>query len=422
MITIRAHDFILTVALVAGFVTCASVSDARAAQNVEPAAGLWHAWMDCPGGELPFMLRLEKQGDAWHAQIVNGKERLTVPVVEVKDGKVVLNIDYYDSHIEARLTEDGKRMDGQWRKKGKGTDWSKLEFHATAGARPRFDVDADTATYRRGQIDGTWRVDFSKSDEPAVGLFEVRPDFTATGTFMTTTGDYRFLAGTFDGRYLNLSCFDGVHVFLFKAELMTDGSLKGDFWSRDTWHETWTAHHAEGFALPDAFTQTKVTGPVDLAAIKLPDADGKMHSLGDPEFAGKPMVIEIFGTWCPNCHDATQYLVELSKRYGDKGLRIVGLAFELTNDFERDARQVRTYAKRLHVLYPILIGGMADKDRVASVVPFIDGLHSYPTTIFIDAKGKVRGIHTGYAGPATGVHYLNQKAKFESIIKSMLEE
>jgi len=404
-------------------VTCCLASPAADASGARvPVTGTWRAWLDSPGGELPFMMKIERQGKAWHAQIINGRERITVPVFKVKDGKVVIGIDYYDSQIDARLADDGRRLDGRWRKKAKGDDWSELEFHATAGMQPRFEVDPDTATYRPGAIDGAWRVDFSSSDTPAVGLFQVKPDHTATGTFMTTTGDYRFLSGTFDGRRLKLSCFDGAHAFLFKAELKTDGTLEGDFWSRDSWQETWTARRAEGFALPDPFQLTEATGPVRLEEIKLPDVDGRVRSLGDPAFAGKAMIIEVFGTWCPNCHDATEYLVELDRRYGDRGLRIVGLAFELTGDFKRDARVVRTYAERHGVLYPILIAGLAEKDRVASVVPFIDRLRSYPTTIFLDDEARVHAIHTGFAGPATGVHYLNQKAKFESIIASLLDE
>jgi thiol-disulfide isomerase/thioredoxin len=420
--SIRRRDSIDRAVRLLAVLACVTTGIARAEDDAVPAEGPWRAWLDSPGGALPFELQFERQGTGWHVLIINGRERIPVPVVKVGENEVILGIDYYDSQITARLAPDGRRLDGTWRKKARGAEWTQMEFHATAGRQPRFIVDHETATYRRGLLDGQWRVDFSSSDQPAVGLFEARPDHTATGTFMTPTGDYRYLAGTFDGRDLKLSTFDGAHAFLFKAEMKPGGTLAGDFWSRDKWHETWTARRANGSTLPDPFAMTEAVGPVRLADLKLPDVDGTLRSLAEPEFAGDAMIIEIFGTWCPNCHDATEYLVELERRYGDRGLAIVALAFELTGDFKRDARLVQTYAKRHEVTYPILIAGLADKDRVASVVPFIDRLRSYPTTIFLTADGEIRAIHTGFAGPATGVNHLSQKAKFEAIIESMLTE
>ncbi len=385
--------------------------------------GSWHAWFDSPGGAMPFGLKFKLQRGSWQAWIINGPERIPVPVVTVADGKVTIGIDYYDSSITATMSEGGKRLDGKWRKKAKGEDWNELDFHATAGKQPRFPIDLDAVSADPAvSIDGAWRVKFEKSEQPALGMFQAKPDHIATGTFLTTTGDYRFLAGTFDGRHLNLSCFDGAHAFLFKAEVTPEGKLSGDFWSRDTWHETWTAGRSSSFSLPDPFALTKPTGKVSFADIEFPDADGVKHVLDGEAFKGKARIIEIFGTWCPNCHDATNYLVQLDKRYRDRGLSIVALAFELTGDFKRDARLVKTYAERHEVTYPILIAGMADKDQVAKAFPFIDKLRSYPTTIFLDATGEIKAIHTGFSGPATGVVYLNQRAKFESIIESLLKE
>ncbi len=408
-------------ALVAAIIVPTPAQAQQGTMRLEP--GPWHAWFDSPGGPLPFDLKFQVQRSGWVAWIINGPERIRVPVVTVGDGKVTLSIDYYDSTITATISESGKRLDGKWRKKSKGDKWNELDFHATAGNQPRFPTDLDAIRPDPTvSIDGEWRVDFAKSADPALGLFQTRPDHTATGTFMTTTGDYRFLAGTFDGRHLNLSCFDGAHAFLFKAEVTPQGKLAGDFWSRDTWHETWNAQRSTSFSLPDPFALTKPTGKVSFADIEFPDADGVKQSLDGEAFQGKARIIELFGTWCPNCHDATEYLVEIDKRYRDRGLSIVALAFELTGDFKRDARLVKTYAERHGVTYPILIAGIADKEQVAKAVPFIDKMRSYPTTIFLDATGEIKAIHTGFSGPATGVAYLNQRAKFEAIIESLLKE
>lgn len=386
-----------------------------------PQAGIWRAWFDSPGGQLPFGLEFKMKRGTRHAWIINEPERIPIPIVSVDRGHVTLDIDYYDSKITAALSNDGKRMDGKWRRKSTGDEWSVLEFHAIFGRARRFSATEDAAaTQRSVSIDGHWRVTFSKTSDDAIGIFQTRPDLTATGTFMTTTGDYRFLAGTFDGRHLNLSGFDGAHAFLFKAELTQEGTLAGDFWSRDTWHETWTARRAEGFALPDPFQQTLPSGEGSLDDMAFPDIDGRMQSLSSKPFAGKARIVMIFGSWCPNCHDATAYMIELDRRYRDRGLTIVGLAFELTGQFERDAKQVRTYIKRNGVTYPVLIAGVSDKQKATKKLPIIDKLRSFPTTLFFDAKGRLKAVHTGFTGPATGVTYLNQRAKFESIIETLL--
>ena len=130
----------------------------------------------------------------------------------------------------------------------------------------------------------------------------------------------------------------------------------------------------------------------------------------------------MFGSWCPNCHDAAAYFAELQKRYGDKGLSILGLAFELTGDLQRDAEQVRKYLKRHGSNYPVLIAGMADKAKASESLPLLDRVRSYPTTIFIDSSGQIRAVHTGFSGPATGAAYSELRQKFETLIESMLDD
>ncbi len=386
-----------------------------------PQTGMWRAWLDSPGGELPFGLELARGVDGWSAWLINGPERIEIPRVRVDGESVVLEMDHYDSRIHARLSQHGKRLDGTWSKQGAGTKQSKLPFRAMAGGGPRFSQREKNSP--AGSIDGRWLVKFSSSEDPAVGIFETKSATgVALGTFLTTTGDYRFLEGDWDGRRLRLSCFDGAHAFLFEAELGEDGNLAGDFWSRDSWHETWTARRDSNARLPDAFTQTQWNERVDFAALKFPDVDGKVRSLADAEFAGQARIIEVFGTWCPNCNDAVRYLVELHDKYGDRGLSIVGLAFEHTGDFTRDARQVRRFAQRYGVKYPLLVAGLSDKKKASQAIPLLDRVRSYPTTIFLHADGRVRAVHTGYTGPATGEAHDQLRNKFEALIEELLAE
>lgn len=383
--------------------------------------GLWRAWLDSPGGQLPFGLELADADGATSAWLINGAERIEVPRVSLDGPTLVLDIDYYDSKITATLSPDGTKLDGMWVKRASGGGWTKMSFHATAGKASRFSREkpaAESATKHR--VGGRWSVTFAGSDDPAVALFEHQPDGTVTGTVMTTTGDYRYLAGNLEGDRLRLSCFDGAHAFLFDARVLADGSLRGDFWSRDTWHEAWTARRDETAKLPDAFAMTTWNSDRSPDELFFPDLSGRLRSFNDPAFQGKARIVVVFGTWCPNCHDASTYLVELQRRYGPHGLKVLGLAFELTGEFARDAQQVRTYVKRHGITYPVLVAGVSDKKKASAALPVLDRLRAYPTTIFLDAAGKVHAVHTGFSGPATGEAHQKLRAKFEGLIEEML--
>lgn len=397
----------------------------QAALTAQPAqtplrAGAWRAWLDCPGGELPFGLMLEIHGDECSATIENGEEKIRVPHATWSNGELVLSIDHYDSAIRARPSDDGATLTGTWKKRRGADVWAELPFHAEFGATPRFRLLEKTAA-PRADFAGRWSVTFTE-DGPAVGVFAADEKGGLSGTFLTPTGDYRYLAGVVERDRGRLSCFDGAHAFLFDFRLRDDGTIAGDFWSAANFHDTWTAKRDPTAKLPDAFAETKWTGAVPLSQLEFPDVDGTKRSLGDKSFAGRARIIYIFGSWCPNCHDLTDYMVELQKKYGERGLSIVGLAFELTGDFDRDARQVRAYAAKHGVTYPLLVAGVADKAKASAVFPDLDRIRAYPTTIFLNGDGQIRGVHTGFSGPATGPDYSALRKDFENLIERTLSE
>jgi len=395
------------------------LADARGENLVH--TGRWRAWLDSPGGELPFEIEISRGDSGWSATIINSPEHIAVPVVTVRDGVLTLGMDYFDSTIVANASRGGARLDGVWKKKSVGDQWTQMSFHATAGDQPRFAPlphgDGEALPLRR-----RWTVKFNKTDDLAVGVFEHTAGDSVVATFLTTTGDYRFLAGSWESGRLRLSCFDGAHAFLFDARLETDGRLSGDFWSRDRWHETWVARPDAAATLPDPFTQTKWVGKVPLADLVFPDVDGRRRSLADPSFAGKARIIEIFGTWCPNCHDASEYLIELDARYRATGLSVLGLAFELSGKFSRDARQVGRYIDRVGVTYPVLVAGESDKKKASELFPVLDRVRSFPTFVFMHGDGRVRAVYTGFTGPATGEAYGELRHRFEAIIEELLAE
>ena len=392
----------------------------------EPRPGHWRAWLESPGGPLPFGLDIQRTGvpgalDAW---IINGSERIKIPTAMIDLDTITLDIPHYDSVIVASIEPDGRSLVGRWTKRTGEDSWADMGFRAAQSDTPlpRFEPVNGIDRLWKGRFPRRWRVRFDSSDDHAVAIFDVHDDNTVTGTFLTTTGDYRYLAGDIVHGNLRLSTFDGAHAFLFDAQLQDDGSLVGDFWSRDTWHESWTATPDPDAALPDAFGQVAWTGAAELSELTFPDLDGHLRSLDDDAFAGKARIIEVFGSWCPNCHDHADFMAELDRTYRDRGLSIVGLAFEITVDYDRSATQVRRFTQRHGIEYPVLIAGLYDKTKATKTLRVLSRVKSYPTTIFMDAKGEVRAIYSGYSGPATGDAHLKLREDFIRVIEDLLRD
>lgn len=377
----------------------------------------WRAVLECPGGEIPFGLELAETDRGPRAVLVNGPERRVLDRVEREGARLVIHCDPYDSRLEATLAEDGRTMTGEWIRYRTADTETRLPFRATAGGADRFPPNDGAPSADR--FAGRWRVKFSASDDPAVAIL-AGDGAEVHGTFLTTLGDYRWLAGDARGDTLRLSVFDGAHAFLFTAKLDADGRLAGDFWSRDSWHETWTAERDESAALPDAFALTHWTGAVPLGKLVFPDLAGERRSLADPAFAGKARLIVLFGSWCPNCYDQSAYLVELRRRYGDAGLAVQGLAFEFGDDLERQTDVLERYRDHHGIDFPILVAGTSDKAAASAAFPVLDRVRAYPTTLFLDRTGRVRAVYTGFSGPATGAAHERLKQRFEGLIEDLL--
>ena len=404
-------------AAVAAAVALSAVAVLAACHRAAPEVkmGTYRAVLQVPGGDLPFGLELSNQGSATVGYLVNGKERL--PLSEVKiDGK---HLEIRMPGYETRLTAEavGDQLHGEVYLDKLGGKDQHIPLQATWGVGYRFFANP-TSTY--ANMSGRWAVslvDDSGAAEVAVGEFAQSAD-VVTGTFLTATGDQRFLAGQVQGDELYLSTFDGGHVFLYKATLAADGSLAGDYWSGLKYHEKWTAKRDPNAALPDAYQLTAMRTGAQSFDFAFPDLAGNTVSSQDPKFRGKVLIVALAGSWCPNCHDEAAFLAPLYKEYRARGLEIVSLMFEHFGDFQRAAAATQRFRQNYGIEYTTLIAGISDKDEAAKKLPMLDRVYAFPTTIFIDRKGKVRKIHTGFSGPATGEHY----TQFVNEVKATLEQ
>ena len=273
---------------------------------------------------------------------------------------------------------------------------------------------------------GRWETVFSPDSEEdrydAIGIFR-QIGMKVTGTFSTTTGDYRYLEGTRNGDQLRLSTFDGAHAFLFTATIKGD-SLEGVFYSGNHWREPFRAKRNSNYELPDSNDLTYLKEGYDNISFSFPDATGTMVSLDDNRFKDKVVLVQIMGSWCPNCLEETQFYVEYLKNNPNIDLEIVGLAFEYAPTQEKAFASIQRLQERLEVPYPILLAqyGTEDKKLANEKLPMLNHVLSYPTSIYIDKEGTVRRIHTGFNGEATGEKYLEFEKGFQEFIQELLNE
>ena len=353
-------------------------------------------------GEVPFLFEIEYvTEDSFVMIIENGEERIVVDDIEIghdiRTAHDTIRIDFpvYDTYIRGEY--EGGVIEGEWVVKYKNN--YSIPFVARYGQGRRFgDFDKPPLT----DVSGKWQVAFTDegSTYPAVAEFEQTGN-RLTGTFRTETGDYRYLDGNVLGNKLYLSVFDGSHAFVFEGKLTDENAIVGSFRSGKHYRATWTATRDAGATLPDPGTLTSLNAGYETIDFSFPDADGNVVSLSDARFAGKPKVVQILGTWCPNCRDETNFLTNYLAANPDSDVEVIGLAFERYRDAETVDERLRQYTREMELPYPLLRAGYYDKQEAATRLPMLDKVMSYPTLLFVDRDNRVRHIHTGFNGPAT---------------------
>lgn len=382
-----------------------------------PRTGPWRLDLDLKGELLPVVFDLDHDSSGWSMVVHNGEERILIRDIELHNDTLHVRMPLYDSEFRGIVKNDSL-IAGAWHNYLKGPDYQ-IPFVAHAGLRPRFDGDTSAAI----SVNGIWETHFSSGTNDAydaLGIF-TQHGAHVSGTFGTETGDYRFLDGIATGDSMKLSCFDGSHAFLFTAALRHD-SLVGRYWSGIHWQEPWVAVRNPDYRLRDPDSLTFLREGYTMADFSFPSIDGPMVSVKDSAHAGKVLMVQIMGSWCPNCVDETRLLDEMYAEYRDRGLGVIAVAFEKYDDPKKAVSQLKRFRDNLEVKYDIVYAGHANKEEASAKLPFLDHVMSYPTCIFIDRKGLVRRIRTGFYGPGTGDHYTNYRRNLRSFLEQLLAE
>lgn len=373
--------------------------------------GLWRATLALPDAPLPFNFEMKQENGKYVMEIINGEERIDADEITIKDDSMFVHLPVFDS--EFRLKMEDKSMHGEWINYAR-RETPRIKFNAEYGNGQRF----ISSTPANKNISGRWEawLDAGTPDSSlAIGVF-TQQEQIVNGTFLSASGDHRYLSGIVNGDTLWLSTFDGSHCWLYRA-IISDDKMNGTMWSGNNSKSGWIAKRNEKIELPDA---SKITSMSSKPIFTFPDADSNLVSINDDRFKNKAVLIQIMGSWCPNCLDETKFFVEYYNKHHREGLEIIGLAFEKTADFKKAAANLKRLKQRYNIPYPLLYAGFIGKDAVKKALPSINNFFSYPTTIFINRKGEIVKAHAGFSGPATGSDFELYKEEFDRTMKTLL--
>jgi len=380
----------------------------------QPVNGLWDATVVVNNGalEIPFRFELSGSGPNVKGSFFNGDDKTTSTSGSLENGRLTLNFDELGTRLEATL-KDG-RLEGQY---SRGTRGAPYPF-----AAKRF-TPVTAGDTNVPSIAGLWNVQVGKSSkgEAAWQLIVRQAGAEVSAVILRIDGDTGTLTGTFrDGKFA-LSHFSGARPLRLELTPAPDGTL-AVVQNTDKPLTALRAEQADAKGLPkpsDPTRFTSVKDPTEPFRFSFPDLEGKIVSNTDPRFAGKVLIVAIGGSWCPNCHDETPFLVELYKKYRKQGLEIVELSFEEEAQIKNPVR-VKAFNKRYGVDYTVLIPG--EPKELNDKVPQGVNLNSFPTTFFLGRDGRVRSAHAGFAGKASGKFHTELKEEVTALVERLLAE
>ena len=387
--------------------------------STEPPAGIWSSTLWVQDNPLPFSFKLIKEEGKYRAELYNEDETFILDEVFMEGDSLVMNMHIFDAVIKAKYSFPNK-MAGYW-KKNYEEDYV-VPFEANLGEDIPENAEGAKPTF---DFTGKWKVKFSKEKVDSVysvGIFNQKESGYVSGTFLNATGDYRSLEGWVKGNTLELFTFDGGHAFVFRATPNDDNTIRGEFWSGKSWYETWTGLRDENARIPDENSLTFLKPGYDRIEFEFPDLEGNPVSLDDPQFQDKVVILQIFGSWCPNCMDETKFLAQWYNSNRPENVEVLGLAFEAKDDFDYASGRVRIMKEKLDVPYDFVIAGVKDKEEAAKSLPMLNHILAFPTTIFIDKNGDIRRIHTGFTGPGTGEYFDRFVTDFEEFVSVLASE
>lgn len=376
-------------------------------------AGEWDATVKANGVDVPCRFRITQQGantqpgGGIQGTFFNGEELYPSTAGTFSGGVLTLNYEYTSGKLEA--TYRNGRLEGT--------------YHSTRGnygfsAVPH--VAPAPPSANAPSIDGDWEIaNKSPKGEQAWQFLVRQTGPSVAASILRIDGDTGVLTGVWrDGKF-TLSHFSGARPALLEVTPQADGSLRLVMNGKTEYTALRPdAARARGLAPPtDPADHTGVKDPSQPFQFAFHDLNGKVVSQDDPKLKGKVIVLNVFGSWCPNCHDEAPFLEEMEKKYRARGVEVVGVDFEEADQLA-DPVRMRAFAKRYGIDYTVLVAGATDE--VNDKLPQMKNFNAWPTTFFIGKDGRVAHVHAGFPSSASGKKTTEAKQDFTETVERLL--
>ena len=378
-------------------------------------SGLWDATLDQNGTKIPFNVGFSGSGSSVKGWFFNGDQKEISNSGSFENGSLTLNFDSYAAVLKLTL-KDGV-LDGEYASRGKG-----VPVHAVRAS----DHQDQAAAANAPHVDGIWILENvnSRKGEKAWSLILKQKGAELSASILRVDGDTGTLTGHFaDGKFV-LSHFSGARAALVTITPQSDGTLSVENAAEHNAGAMTAVRlevaKAKDLPLPtDANQHTGVKDASKPFPFSFPDLNGKVVSNTDARFQGKVVLINITGSWCPNCHDEAPFLAEVYNKYHSQGLEIVALSFEEAEQLQNPTR-LRAFIKEYGIKYTVLLGGETNsaKDKLTQA----QNWDAWPTTFFVGRDGLVKHVHAGFPSPGSGELYKRDKEEFISTVEQLLSE
>ncbi|HCT29656.1 MAG TPA: hypothetical protein DIW31_02730 [Bacteroidales bacterium] len=350
--------------------------------------------------------------------ITNADEKIVVDEITKNGDTLLIRLPVFTSEIVAVFQNDS--LIGKYFPKGKSAG-NYYKFFALAGITDRFPNNTNKSDFN---VTGRWKIiENGGTPDSTIMVGEFKQDGDRViGTFLNTTGDYRYLEGKVSGNKFLLSAVDGSHTFIITADLTNENTMEnGRFMGSPKWVSTWRAERNDKIELPtneELVWVKKGMSTFDFAGI---DMNGQKVTSKDERFQGKVLAVLAGGSWCPNCLDEARLFSELYSKYKDKGFEVVALNFE-DKTYETSKIKMERFIKQTGANYTFLYVSPRGGAKRDSVLYPIEGKMAFPTGMFIDKLGHIRKVETGFSGPGTGEHYTKFVDETTKLIELLLSE
>lgn len=374
--------------------------------------GIWDGTIDFDQKSIAFPLEITTHGSKATVSFFNGEERVSSTSGSIDGQNLNASFDHYATKLEAKLTATG--IEGTY-----GGSRSRLR-HFQAKPHQKHVVSSLNAP----DIHGVWELPTdSPKGEKAWRFIVQQSGPQVTAAILRVDGDTGALQGTYDGTRFLLNHFDGARASIVEIVPNNDRTLTVKLEGFHNPAKIFTAvrvddARAKGLPPPtDASQHTWVKDPNQPLQFSFPDVNGKVVSNADAQFKNKVVIVNITGSWCPNCHDEAPFLADLYRKYHSQGLEIVALDFEEAEQ-KNDPVRLQAFIKKYGIKYTYLIAG--EPKELQAKIPQAENLNSWPTTFFLSRDGRVTAVHAGFAAPASGEFNTQLKKEVTNTVEKLL--